>query len=88
MLFRSRVEILLQQCEGFIDMNSEITQRGIELEQLGFRSMDALHLASAEVAGVDVLLTCDDRLLKRTKRHSKQLNIQVKNPIYFTMEMI
>lgn len=35
----------------------------------------ALHLASAEAAEVDAFLTCDDRLLKRAKRYSKQLNI-------------
>ena len=69
-------------------MTTEIEQRGVELENLGFRAMDALHIASAEAAEVDVFLTCDDRLLRRAKRYSRQLNIRVENPIRFITEGI
>ena len=69
-------------------MTPEVEQRGIELEKLGFRAMDALHLASAEAAEVDVFLSCDGRLLKRAKRYSRELNIRVENPTRFITEGI
>jgi predicted nucleic acid-binding protein len=59
---------------------AEIT-RGHELEQLGFSAFDALHLACAESGGIDVFLTTDDKLLKRTARFSTQLGMRVENPL-------
>jgi predicted nucleic acid-binding protein len=83
---RLRVENLLQQCEAIISMTDEIEQRGIELEKLGFRAMDALHLASAEAMEVNIFLTCDDRLQRRAKKLKEQLKIRVENPVCFITE--
>jgi hypothetical protein len=35
---------------------------------LGFKNFDPYHLASAEAAGAEVFVTCDDGLLGRTAR--------------------
>ncbi|MCC6986921.1 MAG: PIN domain-containing protein [Anaerolineales bacterium] len=76
----------------FIDENVEIGEKEIkraaELEKAGFQIFDALHLASAESANVDVFLSTDDRLLKLAKRLSDVLQIRVMNPLTWVEEMI
>lgn len=47
----------------------------------GFRPLDAAHVACAEAAGSDFLLTTDDRLLKAARRHQNLLTVRVENPV-------
>ena len=61
--------------------------RGKQLEVLGFKELDALHLACAESGSVDVFLTTDDRLLRRAKRNDSQIRIQVENPYAWFQEV-
>jgi predicted nucleic acid-binding protein len=51
------------------------------MEQLGFSGIDALHLACAESAAADVILTTDDRLLRLSTRHAALLRVTVANPL-------
>ncbi|MFH0980203.1 MAG: PIN domain-containing protein [Planctomycetota bacterium] len=55
--------------------------RGAELERLGLKPADALHVAAAEALGVDVLLSCDDRSCRLAARRRKQLAVRVANPL-------
>ncbi len=55
-----------------------------ELEKLGLRSKDCLHLACAITAGCDIFLTTDDGILKKRTEISR---IRVLNPVdYYTGE--
>ena len=63
-----------------ISVGANERERGMQLEGLGFKRRDALHLACAESAGVDIFLTTDDRLLRRAKRYQMQIHTQVENP--------
>ena len=58
-----------------------IFARGAALEGLGLKPADALHVAAAEEAGADVLLSCDDRFCRTAQRHAKQLRVMVRNPL-------
>ena len=60
--------------------------RGIQLEALGFKERDALHLACAESGEVNFFLTTDDRLLRRAKRYRSRLHIHVENPYTWLRE--
>jgi predicted nucleic acid-binding protein len=51
------------------------------LEKLGFHAFDALHLACAEQGGADVVLTTDDKLLRRAARYAKRLSVAVGSPL-------
>ena len=62
--------------------------RGQQLESLGFKKQDALHLACAESVKVDIFLTTDDRLLRRAKRYQSQLFVRVENPVVWLEEVI
>lgn len=55
--------------------------RAAALDPLGFRPLDAAHVACAESAGADFLLTIDDRFLKAARRHQNQLTVRVENPL-------
>ena len=57
--------------------------RGEELHAQGFGVADAAHLAYAE-ASADVLLSCDDKLLKKCRKTA--LHVIVMNPIEFCMQ--
>ena len=47
---------------------------------MGVQPLDALHLASAEVAQADYLCTCDDRFLKKAQT-LKGLRTRVVSPV-------
>ena len=64
-----------------------ISERVSELLAMGFKSFDALHLASAELLGADVLLTVDLPFLKLAARFSEQLRVRVVDPVRFLEEM-
>ena len=65
---------------------SEIS-RGKQLEVLGFKELDALHLACAERGSADIFLTTDDGLLRSAKRANSQLRVRVENPYMWFQEV-
>ena len=62
--------------------------RANELENLGFKSFDAMHIACAERSTADVLLTTDDKLLKKADKERDNLKIKIANPLSWLMEKI
>ena len=63
-------------------------QRALVLESLGFKAMDAVHLACAEKGRVDVFLTADDALLRKAAKHAGALRVRVANPLAWVQEML
>ena len=62
-------------------------ERGEELKGFGLKTYDALHVACAEHAHVDVLLTTDDRLFRAAARNTHQLHVRVANPLTWLQEV-
>jgi predicted nucleic acid-binding protein len=85
---RHKVSILSAIPHSYIVIDDEIEKRALELEKLGFRSFDALHIACAEEGGADVLLTTDDDLLRKASQRSDVLKIKLENPVKWLMEVI
>ena len=81
---RNGILHFLSYASSFQPLTPAIEQRGIELNHLGFKRLDALHLAAAEALKVDVLLTTDDQLLRRAVQYSSHLTISVLNPVQFS----
>ena len=69
-----------------IEIDAPIALRAQTLVGLGYGPFDALHLAAAESAGADAVLTTDDRLLKRTARKLGNPRIPVRNPLSWIKE--
>jgi predicted nucleic acid-binding protein len=60
--------------------------RARQLEAAGYSGYDALHLACAEAGRVDVLLTTDDKFVKRAARGEGKPLVPVRNPVFWLEE--
>jgi len=78
-----RVEVadVLRSIPTTVRSEARILQRGRELVALGFRPLDALHLACAEQATCDYFVTCDDKLQAAASRAGVQLLVAVVDPL-------
>jgi predicted nucleic acid-binding protein len=85
---KNRVELLLSSVFHVIPLQDVERKRGKELEALGFHAFDALHIACAESGKVDILLTTDDKFLKKASTYAHKLKISVKEPISWLMEIM
>ena len=81
---RNGILHFLSYSSSFQPLTPGIEQRGIEFNSLGFKRLDALHLAAAEALNVDAMLTTDDQLLRRAVQHSTNLTVSVLNPVQFS----
>jgi len=63
----------------FISRTPEIDHRGVQLHNKGMGLYDALHVASAEAGGADVLLTSDDRMIRKAR--SLGVHVRLENPV-------
>ena len=79
------------QLFGFVTTVGSTTDamldRAAQLQQLGFKAFDGLHLACAELSKCDVFLTTDDRLLRLSRRVASQLFVRVENPVDWVREV-
>ncbi len=82
------METLLGLTNRNIDGGEKETIRATQLEVLGFKWLDALHIACAESGNADVLLTTDDRMLRRAKRFNLRLRVRVENPYTWLEEVV
>ncbi len=85
---RLQIEDLITDAHQTVSVEASEILRCKQLETLGFKKLDALHLACAESGSVDVFLTTDDRLLKMAKRYNVQLRVRVENPYIWFQEII
>ena len=69
-----------------IVVDGEIMSRAKELNEMGFKSFDALHIACAERGRADVLLTTDDHLLKKAISYQKSIKVRLQNPLSWLTE--
>ncbi|MDA1050725.1 MAG: PIN domain-containing protein [Planctomycetota bacterium] len=84
---RNRVRMLLPESTSIMKLNKATFDRAEVLGRIGFRPADAVHVAAAERAKADVLLSCDDRLCRLAKRRKNDLQVQVANPVDWLKEM-
>jgi predicted nucleic acid-binding protein len=85
---KEKVILLSSILQSYIMVDEETEKRAIELEELGFKPFDALHIACGERGRADVLLTTDDELLRKALQNKEILKIRVENPVRWLMEVI
>jgi hypothetical protein len=83
---RRRVSQLLP--ESRIALSSRIFSRARELSGHGLGAADAVHTAAAETVAADVLLTCDDRWLRKGKLLAHEILVRIANPVDWLKEQI
>lgn len=84
---RFQIRDRLTDVNETVSVRAPEISRGKQLEVLGFKELDALHIACAESGNVDIFLTTDDGFLRRAKRNSSQLRVRVENPYTWLQEI-
>ncbi len=64
----------------------DIIRRASDVERIGLRAVDALHIACAE-RSADVMLTSDDEIVKKVKANKSLIKVRVENPVKWLMEV-
>lgn len=77
---------LLALASESIEVDDVIASRAANLEIAGYGAYDALHLACAEAARVNVLLTTDDGFVRRASRRDGGPLVAVLNPLSWSKE--
>lgn len=84
---KQQVKDLYKVSDTHILYTKEIKERAKEIrKQSKIKTFDSLHIASAEMGEVDVMLTTDDKLEKMSGK--LDLKIRVMNPLKFAWEVI
>ena len=83
---KQKVMLLSSISRVNIVIDDEIIGRAKELNQMGFKSFDAFHIACSEKGEADVLLTTDDHLLKKAASQGHSLKVRLDNPLRWLME--
>ena len=71
-----------------MELTPDMFRRARDVIALGLSAADAVHLSAAETLGVDAMLTCDDRFLRRATRVANQIKVPVVNPVDWLKEHI
>ena len=75
------VQLLTIHADSEIMLDETIIQHAEQLEQIGLKTYDALHLACAASVPIDVFLTTDDNILKKAAQARDVITISVENPL-------
>jgi len=80
---RRRLDALqmLRFADEMVSANTHIEDRANQLRKAGYSCFDALHLAIAEAAEVDSMLTTDDRFLRQVHRGLGKPSVRAENPL-------
>jgi len=77
------VTSVLRKARVIQTLNNSLAKRAQEIEVLGIKGLDALHLACAERLKADYFVTCDDRMIRKYTG-----TIVVLNPVELTMHVL
>lgn len=84
---KQHVKDLYKVSDGRILYTKEIKERSEEImHQSHIKTFDSLHIAAAEAAKADVMLTTDDKLEKMAQK--LELKVKVMNPLKFAWEVL
>jgi predicted nucleic acid-binding protein len=75
-----RLGRLMELVTRRVEVSDALLKRARELEHTGLRGLDALHVASAEAGGAELLVTTDDRMIRTARRASAGLRVRVVTP--------
>lgn len=82
---RDEIALWEGRAEKSVPLSPNLQKRARQIAQQGIAALDAAHLASAEAGGADVFLTCDDAVLRRSRRLG--LALRVLSPVAYLDEV-
>ncbi|MBD2309944.1 PIN domain-containing protein [Chroococcidiopsis sp. FACHB-1243] len=84
---RQRLIALASLATTKATVTKQVESRALEVVRLGCKPYDALHIACAEAGNADILLTTDDRLIRKAATYDNMLQVRVQNPILWLLEV-
>jgi predicted nucleic acid-binding protein len=72
---------LLSTADELVEPTAATFKLAAELMRFGITGFDAVHLATAEQAGAEALLTTDDRFVRSSARDLPGITVRVLNPV-------
>lgn len=81
---RTEIAHWAQRAVAHVGISEQVFARAQALPEAEFDALDAAHVACAEAAACDCLLTCDDRLIWAARRI--HLAVRVQNPVEYLEE--
>lgn len=84
----NRLKKLADRHRPRLSLQYDLARRTQQLMSVGFRNFDAFHLACAEFANADVLVTADDRFLALGRRHAELVAVRVIDVVTLAQEVI
>jgi predicted nucleic acid-binding protein len=83
---KGRVNDLINIYSEKIGISTSARIRASELQEVGIKYFDGLHIALAEDGNAEIFLTTDDRLVRLAKKI--HLRTKVCNPVVWLMEVL
>lgn len=83
---KEHTRAVLAKAKRTINVTEKEKLRAAKLMNFGIKPLDALHIALAESGNADYFCTCDDNILRKTKR-VKDLQVKVVNPVDLVQEI-
>ena len=83
---KQKVLELYSSASIYIEINDAIINRAKEFQRINIKPFDALHLASAEYGGADILLTTDKKFFNRALGSNSK--VKVSNPAIWLTEVL
>ena len=83
---KTGVKVLAAISRDRVTVEESILRRASELENIGLKALDALHLACAEKSA-EVMLTTDDEIVKKVMVNDNIVKVRVENPVRWLMEI-
>jgi len=77
------VTAVLRKARVIQTLNDRLAKRAQEIESLGIKGLDALHLTCAERLKADYFVTCDDRIIRKYTGM-----VVAVNPVELTMTVL
>ncbi len=84
---QSRAREMLKLASQTLKLVDEVLTHARQLNDLGVKTVDSLHLAFASWARVDFFCTCDDKLVRKAKKVNS-LNTTVVTPLQLIVEVV
>jgi hypothetical protein len=82
---RDEIAVWEGRSERSVELSDALQVRARDMALMGIPALDAAHLAAAEVGGADIVLTCDDAMVRRAARLG--LALRVLNPVAYLKEV-
>ncbi len=83
---RERLLSINNSAQSYVVVDKTIFERGAVIQEMGFTTYDAMHIACAESVQVDIFLSTDKKLINKALRNKSKLFVAIENPLAWIQE--